>query len=225
MLVRIPNLLSEEQVRTMRRQLHSAQWIDGRATAGYQGAAVKRNLQLDERSTLARELGGMLLGELERNSLFISAALPNRVFPPLFNYYESGMTFGTHVDNAVRLMPDGSKLRTDLSMTLYLSNPDEYDGGELIVEDMFGAQEIKLPAGDAILYPASSLHRVAPVTRGARIASFLWIESLVRGDAERAMLFDLDTAIQRLRTTSADESATLQITNCYHNLLRRWVIA
>ena len=222
MLVRIPDLLSEAQLQAMRQQLRSAQWIDGRATAGYQGAGVKRNLQLDERSALARELGGVLMSELERNPLFISAALPNRVYPPLFNCYESGMTFGTHVDNAVRLMPDGSKLRTDLSITVFLANPDEYDGGELIIEHTFGTQEIKLPAGDAILYPASSLHRVAPITRGARLASFFWIESLVSGDAERAILFDMDSSIQRLRATSADEAACLQLTNCYHNLLRIW---
>ena len=222
MLVRIPDLLSEAQLQAMRQQLRSAQWIDGRATAGYQGAGVKRNLQLDERSALARELGGVLMSELERNPLFISAALPNRVYPPLFNCYESGMTFGTHVDNAVRLMPDGSKLRTDLSITVFLANPDEYDGGELIIEHTFGTQEIKLPAGDAILYPASSLHRVAPITRGARLASFFWIESLVSGGDERAILFDMDASMQRLSSTSADEAACLQLTNCYHNLLRIW---
>lgn len=222
MLVRIPDLLSAARLQAMCQQLRSAQWIDGRATAGYQGAGVKRNLQLDERSALARELGDVLMSELERNPLFISAALPSRVYPPLFNRYESGMTFGTHVDNAVRLMPDGSKLRTDLSVTVFLANPDEYDGGELIIEHTFGTQEIKLPAGDAILYPASSLHRVAPITRGARLASFFWIESLVNGDAERAILFDMDSSIQRLRATSADDVACLQLTNCYHNLLRIW---
>jgi PKHD-type hydroxylase len=221
-LVRIQNLLSELQVKTLRQHLQSAQWVDGRATAGYQGAAVKNNQQLDERSPLARELGGVLLGELERNALFISAALPNRVYPPLFNRYESGMTFGTHVDNAVRLMPDGSKLRTDLSITIFLSEPNKYDGGELVVEDSFGAQQIKLPAGDAILYPASSLHCVTPITRGVRLASFFWIESLVRDDAQRAVLFDMDSAIQRLSAASADQAACLQLTNCYHNLLRMW---
>jgi PKHD-type hydroxylase len=225
MLLALPSVLTSEQVKRCRDLLAKAEWVDGRATAGYQGAAVKRNQQLAESSPLAREMGGMVLAALERNPLFISAALPNRVYPPLFNRYESGMEFGNHVDNAVRLHPaDGTKFRTDLSATLFLASPDEYDGGELLIEDNFGVQQVKLPAGHMVLYPASSLHRVTPVTRGARVASFLWIESMVRDDAERTLLFDLDTAIQRLNATAADNAARLSLTNCYHNLLRKWAL-
>jgi PKHD-type hydroxylase len=225
MLLAISNVLSTEQLATTRESLAKAEWVDGRATAGYQGASVKRNQQLAENSQLARELGDVVLRALERNSLFISAALPNRVYPPLFNRYEGGMEFGSHVDNAVRLHPaDGSKFRTDLSATLFLSSPDEYDGGELLIEDNFGVQQVKLKAGDMVLYPASSLHRVTPVTRGTRIASFFWIESMVRDDAERTLLFDLDTAIQRLTATQSDAQARLSLTNCYHNLLRKWAL-
>jgi len=225
MLLALPSVLSAEQLKRCRDALTRAEWVDGRATAGYQGASVKKNQQLVETSPLARELGGIVLGALERNSLFISAALPNRVYPPMFNRYEGSMEFGNHVDNAVRLHPlDGSKFRTDLSATLFLASPDEYDGGELLIEDNFGVQQVKLPAGDMVLYPASSLHRVTPITRGARIASFFWIESMVRDDAERALLFDLDTAIQRLAATQSDAQARLSLTNCYHNLLRKWAL-
>jgi PKHD-type hydroxylase len=225
MLLALPSVLTSEQLNRCRDLLATAEWVDGRATAGYQGAAVKRNQQLVESSPLAREMGGMVLAALERNPLFISAALPNRVYPPLFNRYESGMEFGNHVDNAVRLHPaDGTKFRTDLSATLFLAAPEEYEGGELLIEDNFGVQQVKLPAGHMVLYPASSLHRVTPVTRGARVASFLWIESMVRDDAERTLLFDLDTAIQRLNATQADNAARLSLTNCYHNLLRKWAL-
>ena len=225
MLLAIPNVLTAEQLAKTRELLAHAEWVDGRATAGYQGAQVKRNRQIDERAPLARELGTIVLGAIERNSLFISAALPNRVYPPLFNHYEGGMHFGNHVDNAVRFHPaDGSKFRTDLSATLFLSAPEDYDGGELQIEDTYGVQQVKLPAGHMVLYPASSLHRVTPVTRGARIASFFWIESMVRDDADRALLFDLDTAIQRLAATGGDETARLSLTNCYHNLLRKWAL-
>lgn len=225
MLLAIPNVLTAEQLAKTRELLAHAEWVDGRATAGYQGAQVKRNRQIDERAPLARELGTIVLGAIERNSLFISAALPNRVYPPLFNRYEGGMHFGNHVDNAVRFHPaDGSKFRTDLSATLFLSAPEDYDGGELQIEDTYGVQQVKLPAGHMVLYPASSLHRVTPVTRGARIASFFWIESMVRDDADRALLFDLDTAIQRLAATGGDETARLSLTNCYHNLLRKWAL-
>jgi PKHD-type hydroxylase len=225
MLLALPSVLSAEQLKGCRDALASAEWLDGRATAGYQGASVKRNQQLAENSPLARELGDVVLSALERNPLFISAALPNRVYPPMFNRYASGMEFGSHVDNAVRLHPaDGSKFRTDLSATLFLSGPDEYDGGELLIEDNFGVQQVKLPAGDMVLYPANSLHRVTPITRGARIASFFWIESMIRDDAERALLFDLDTAIQRLTATNSDPQARLSLTNCYHNLLRKWAL-
>jgi len=225
MLIRVPNVLNDDQVQMVRRQLDSAgsAWVDGRATAGHQGAQVKHNLQIDESTGLARELGDLILAVLERNPLFISAVLPNRVYPPMFNRYEGGMQFGNHVDGAVRLIPGtGMKLRTDVSVTLFISSPDEYDGGELIVEDTYGVHSAKLPAGDMVVYPASSLHRVAPVTRGARIASFFWAESLVRDDAQRTLLFDLDSAIQRLTATGADEAARTYLTGCYHNLLRMW---
>ena len=223
MLLALPSILSKERLARCRESLAAAEWIDGRTTAGRQGTAVKNNRQLAEGSSLARELGAMILGSIESNPLFISAALPNRVYPPLFNRYEGGMYFGNHVDNAVRLHPhDGSKFRTDLSATLFLVDPQEYDGGELLIEDTYGVQQIKLAAGDMVLYPASSLHRVAPVTRGARVASFFWIESMVRDDAERTLLFDLDTAIQRLASSGADGQAQLSLTNCYHNLLRKW---
>lgn len=223
MILHLPAVLAPSQVQFAMERLRACEWVDGRATAGYQGAQVKNNRQVAEGAPVARELGELVLGALERNPLFISAALPNRVYPPLFNRYDVGMTFGNHVDNAVRLHPgDGTKLRTDLSATLFLSAPNEYDGGELQIEDTYGMQQIKLPAGDMVLYPASSLHRVTPVTRGARFACFFWVESMVREDADRTLLFDLDTAIQRLAATNADEQARLQLTNCYHNLLRKW---
>ncbi len=225
MLLALPSILSTEQLKRCSDLLASAEWVDGRATAGHQGAAVKNNRQLAEDSPLAHELGALVLHALERNPLFISAALPNRVYPPLFNRYESSMAFGSHVDNALRLHPvDGSKFRTDLSATLFLTPPEDYDGGELLIEDAFGMQRVKLPAGNMILYPASSLHKVTPVTRGVRLASFFWIESMVRDDGERTLLFDLDSAIQRLAATNADEPARLQLTNCYHNLLRKWAL-
>jgi PKHD-type hydroxylase len=225
MLVHIPNLLDVGQVRLLREKLDhaGAPWVDGRVTAGHQGAQVKHNQQLDERSTLARELGDIILGALERSPLFISAALPDMVYPPMFNRYEGGMSFGNHVDGAVRLIPgSGMKLRTDLSATLFLTEPDAYDGGELLIDDTFGSHAIKLPAGDVIVYPASSLHRVNPVTRGVRTGSFFWVQSMVRDDAQRTLLFDLDAAIQRLNASDADQPARIQLTGCYHNLLRMW---
>ena len=224
MLLQIPNVLNEEQVRFVRERLDAAgdAWVDGRATAGYQGAPVKRNQQIEQFSPLARELGDVILAELERHPLFISAVLPNQVYPPLFNRYEGGMQFGSHVDGAVRLLPNGSKVRTDVSMTLFLSAPDEYDGGELVIEDTYGVQQVKLAAGDMIVYPATSLHQVAPVTRGVRLASFFWAQSLVRSDTQRALLFDMDTAIQRLNLTQADDAARRSLVGCYHNLLRLW---
>ena len=224
MIVRVPAVLSESELRELRARLDAcAAWVDGRATAGYQGASVKRNQQVDEGAGAAAELGGLVLAALERNPLFISAALPNRVYPPMFNRYEGGMHFGEHVDNAVRLLPrGGAKLRTDVSATLFLAAPEDYDGGELLVEDTYGTHTIKLPAGDLVLYPATSLHRVAPVTRGARLASFFWIESMVRDDAQRALLFELDGAIQRLNAAGADEHARTRLVACYHNLLRMW---
>ncbi|WP_176039056.1 Fe2+-dependent dioxygenase [Burkholderia multivorans] len=224
MLVHIPNVLTPEQVRMIRGRLDQASdaWVDGRATAGYTGAPVKRNQQIAEHSPIARELGDVILAAIERHPLFISAALPNQVYPPLFNRYEGGMTFGSHVDGAVRVLPNGVKLRTDVSVTLFLSAPDEYDGGELVIEDAYGVQQVKLPAGDMIVYPATSLHQVTPVTRGVRVASFFWVQSLVRSDAQRALLFDMDTAIQRLNAGGADPQACRSLVGCYHNLLRIW---
>lgn len=225
MLIRIPNLLNTEQVCFLRAKLDAAgdAWVDGRVTAGHQGAPVKRNQQIAEHAPIARELGELILAELERNPLFISTTLPNIVYPPMFNRYEGGMHFGSHVDGAFRLMPgNGMKIRTDASATLFLSSPDEYDGGELQIEDTYGMHSVKLPAGDMIVYPATSLHQVTPVTRGTRIASFFWIQSLIADETQRTLLYDLDSAIQRLNASHADETARTQLTGCYHNLLRIW---
>jgi PKHD-type hydroxylase len=223
MIIAIPNVLSIEQVAEARRLLDAADWTDGRITAGHQSARVKENQQLPEDSPAARKLSETIVAALERNPLFVSAALPARIFPPLFNRYQSGHAFGLHVDNAIRMVRGTThRVRTDLSATLFLSGPEEYDGGELIVEDTYGPQSIKLPAGHMVLYPASSLHKVQPITRGARVASFFWIQSMVRGDAERSMLFDIDLAIQRLNRDVPDHPSTVQLTGVYHNLLRRW---
>ena len=223
MLLSIPDVLTPAQVQHCRTVLASADWVDGRVTAGYQGSKVKNNLQLSETAPATRALGDLILGALEINPLFISAVLPSYVYPPLFNRYDGGQHFGDHIDNAVRLMPDtGRKIRTDVSATLFLSDPDEYDGGELLIEDTYGVHAIKLPAGHLIIYPATSLHRVSPVTRGVRQASFFWVQSLIRDDAQRTMLFDIDTAIQRLNQTGADERAIVQLTGSYHNLIRMW---
>jgi PKHD-type hydroxylase len=225
MLIQIPNLLNADQVQAIRAKLDAvdAPWMDGRATAGHQGARVKDNRQIDERSPLAQMLGDTVLAALERHPLFISAALPQRVYPPMFNSYESGMQFGNHVDGAVRLLPgSGEKIRTDVSATLFLSAPDSYDGGELLIEDTYGTHSVKLGAGDLVLYPASSLHRVAPVTRGKRIASFFWVQSMVRDDTQRAILYDLDRSIQRLNARVADDPAMVDLVGVYHNLLRQW---
>ena len=223
MLLQIPDVISAEQVAQARQMLEASQWVDGRVTAGHQSARAKHNLQLPEEHPVARQLGDMILSALQRNSLFIAAALPLRVFPPLFNKYEAGQSFGNHVDNAIRQVAGtGVRIRTDLSATLFLADPDEYDGGELLVEDTYGVHSVKLPAGHLVLYPSSSLHNVRAVTRGARIASFFWIQSMLRDDAERTLLFDLDTAIQRLTVDIPDHPAALQLTGVYHNLLRRW---
>jgi PKHD-type hydroxylase len=223
MLIPIPDVLTAAQVTHARRVLESADWVDGRVTAGHQSALAKDNMQLPEGSAAARELGEMVLQALGQNPLFIAAALPLRVFPPLFNRYAGGQSFGTHVDNAIRHIGDtGHRIRTDLSATLFFANPDEYDGGELVVEDTYGTHDVKLPAGHMILYPSTSLHHVRPVTRGARLASFFWIQSMVRDDGERTLLFDLDVAIQRLNGEGAGHPAAVQLTGVYHNLLRRW---
>jgi PKHD-type hydroxylase len=226
MLLPIPDILAPEQVTKARRILDQAEWFDGKVTAGHQSARAKDNMQLPEDSAAARELGGMILDALGQNPLFIAAALPLRVFPPLFNRYAGGQSFGTHVDNAMRQIPGmGQRIRTDLSATLFLANPDEYDGGELTVEDTYGSHGIKLPAGHMILYPATSLHHVRPVTRGARVASFFWMQSMVRDDGQRTILFDLDTAIQRLNLDHHNHPSAVQLTGVYHNLLRRWADA
>ena len=225
MLVHVPALLDSEQLTHFHQQLDAgnALWVDGRVTAGHQGVHVKQNQQIAEGSSTAIELGNIVLSALERHPLFISAALPHRVYPPMFNRYQGGMHFGSHVDGSVRLMPGtGDKIRTDLSATLFLAAPDSYDGGELLIEDTYGTQTVKLPAGDMILYPASSLHQVNPVTRGMRMACFFWVQSMIRDDGQRTLLFDLDNAIQRLTATNADEGARVRLTGCYHNLLRMW---
>jgi PKHD-type hydroxylase len=223
MLVHVPAVLDADQLRHCRTVLASAEWEDGRATAGIQSAQVKRNLQLPPASLPARELGSVVLGALEKNPLFISAVLPQRVYPPLFNRYDATMSFGSHVDNAIRGIPGSpTPLRTDVSATLFLSDPDSCDGGELVIEDTYGQHAVKLPAGDMILYPASSLHHVRPVTRGERLASFFWVQSLVRDAAQRAMLFDLDMALVQLNKDAKQHPALVMLTGVYHNLLRTW---
>jgi len=223
MLLHIPEVLAPSQVDALRAALDGADWSDGRETVGPQGAQVKRNRQLPEHSALSRELGQVVLEALARQPLFMSAALPLRIVPPLFNRYEGGEHYGMHVDGAIRAVPDSAaRLRTDLSCTLFLCSPEDYDGGELVVMDTYGAHEVKLPAGDLVLYPSSSLHQVMPVTRGARTCSFFWVQSMVRDDGERSMLFELDTQIQKLRAQLGDSPEVLALTGHYHNLVRRW---
>ena len=201
--------------------LAQADWVDGRVTAGHQSARTKDNLQLPEGHPVARELGEMILTALAQSPLFVSAALPLKVFPPLFNHYSGGQSFGTHVDNAIRQDPrTGGRIRTDLSATLFLSAPEEYDGGELLVEDTYGRHSVKLPAGSMVLYPATSLHQVTPVTRGSRVSSFFWLQSMVRSDSDRALLFGMDQAIQRVERDVPGSAA--ELTGVYHNLIRRW---
>jgi len=223
MIVRVPAVLSAEQLGAARAALADAPWGDGRVTAGYQSARVKENLQLPEDCEASRKLRDLVMTALERNPLFMAAALPARVFPPLFNRYDAGQTFGAHVDNAIRAVTGTAhRIRTDVSATLFLSAPDEYDGGELIVEDTYGAHSVKLPAGDMIVYPATSLHRVTPVTRGSRVAAFFWVQSMVKDDGQRSILFDLDRSIAELNQTIPDSPALVRLTACYHNLIRRW---
>jgi PKHD-type hydroxylase len=223
LLLQIPGVLAAQELAHCQRLLERAEWIDGRVTAGHQSAQVKHNRQLAEHSEAAVELGKIVLGAVSRSAMFISAALPNRIFPPLFNCYEVGDGFGTHVDNAIRIASgSGMRVRTDVSATLFVSDPDDYDGGELIVEDTYGTHSVKLPAGGIVLYPASSLHHVKPITRGRRIASFFWIQSMVRDDGQRALLFDLDNAIRRLGADHPSHPSVVQLTGVYHNLLRSW---
>jgi PKHD-type hydroxylase len=225
MLVHIPDVLTADQVRRCREVMAQTDWIDGRGTAGHQSAKVKRNLQLPEDSPEARELGQMVLAALNRSALFTSAVLPKTVFPPLFNRYDADgqMNFGSHVDNAIRTSSVfGVRIRTDVSSTLFLSEPDEYDGGELVVEDTYGAHSVKLPAGDMIVYPATSVHHVTPVTRGSRVASFFWTQSMIADVTRRAMMFDLDMSIIRLTADHPEHPSVVSLTALYHNLLRQW---
>lgn len=223
MLLQIPNVLTREQVRAMRAAIDAADWVDGRATAGSQGAQVKHNRQLPEHSPVALAQGQVILQALAASPLFFTAALPVRTAPPLFNRYAGGETYGLHVDGAMRRAPGPAPwLRTDVSSTLFLCDPEDYDGGDLVVVDTYGEHEVKLPAGDLILYPSTSLHRVEPVTRGERVCSFFWSQSMVRDDARRAMLFEMDQAIQQLRARLGETPETVTLTGHYHNLLRLW---
>ena len=222
MLLHIPGVFSKDEVATLRQRLDAGPWADGNVTSGHQSATAKVNRQLPEDSAEAREVGALVLQALNAHPMFVSAALPHTIFPPLFNAYEGGEHFGTHVDNAIR-QRDNVRIRSDLSATLFLEEPEAYDGGELIIEEMYGPQSVKLPAGDLVLYPSKSLHRVTPVTRGRRVASFFWIQSLVRDDADRETLFRLDVAIQRVNADKGPkDAAVLELTAVYHNLLRRW---
>lgn len=221
MLLSIPDVLTKDQITEARKALDKADWKDGRITAGHQSAKAKNNTQLSDSDPAARAIGEMILRRLESNPLFLSSALPLRVFPPLFNRYGEGHSFGTHVDNSIRQIPgSGQRVRTDLSATLFLSGSEEYEGGELVVETNFGVQSVKLEAGSMILYPASSLHRVNPITKGVRIASFFWIQSMIRDDALRTALFDMDLAIQKLNRDLPGHESIVQLTGVYHNLLR-----
>jgi PKHD-type hydroxylase len=223
MLLSIPDVLTGSQLAEARQILDKAEWVDGKVTAGYQSAKAKDNQQIPEGHPAAQQLGRMILSALGNNPLFVSAALPAQIFPPLFNRYTGGQSFGTHVDNSIRQVPGTPhRIRTDISATLFFAGPDEYDGGELCVEDTYGLQKVKLPAGHMVLYPATSLHNVRPVTRGARICSFFWIQSMVRDDGRRSILFDLDLGIQRLNRESPNHPAAVQFTGVYHNLLRQW---
>jgi PKHD-type hydroxylase len=223
MLLPIPNVLSATQIADMRKALEKAEWSDGKATAGYLSSRVKDNLQLPENHPVGRKLGAMILDALDANPLFVSAALPLKVVPPLFNRYSGGQSYGGHIDGAVRpVLGTPHRVRTDLSVTLFLTAPEDYDGGELVVEDRGSARRIKLAAGDMVLYPGSSVHHVEPVTRGIRLAAFFWVQSMVREEAKRDILFELDTALQQLGRDAADHPSLVQIAGCYHNLLRLW---
>jgi len=223
MLLNIPDLLSPAELFEARQILDKAEWVDGKVTAGHQSAQAKDNMQIPEGHPAAQQLGRMILSALGNNPLFITAALPSRIFPPLFNRYTGGQSFGTHVDNSIRqLTGRPHRIRTDISATLFFAAPEEYDGGELCVEDTYGLKKVKLPAGHVVLYPSTSLHHVRPVTRGARICSFFWIQSMVRDDGQRSILFDLDRGIQRLNHDVPNHPVSVQLTGVYHNLLRQW---
>ncbi|MEY3884324.1 MAG: hypothetical protein RIS87_99 [Pseudomonadota bacterium] len=223
MLLRVPQVLNADELKQMQSLMAAAEWVDGKVTAGTQSAQVKRNIQLPESSPEAEAARQIVLTALSRNALFFSAALPKKIYPPLFNQYRDGMDFGAHIDNAVRTHAlTGLHVRTDISCTLFLADPDSYDGGELVVEDTYGQQMVKLPAGDMVLYPGTSLHHVRPVTRGARLASFFWLQSMIRDDAQRTLLFDMDAAIVTLRQQVGDNAAVIRLTGNYHNLIRMW---
>ena len=224
MLLHIPEVFTKAEVQALRERLDAGPWTDGNMTSGHQSATAKRNLQLPEDSAEAKEMSALIVQALNANPMFVAAALPHTIFPPLFNRYEGGGEFGLHVDNAIRQQRGGPiRIRSDLSATLFLSEPEDYDGGELIVEEMYGRQSIRLPAGDLVLYPSKSLHRVTPVTRGARVSSFMWLQSLVRDDGDREMLFRLDVATQRVAADKGPkDQAVIELTGVYHTLLRRW---
>jgi len=222
MLLHLPDVLRHDELVLLRQQLQHADWTDGRETVGAQGAQVKRNEQLADASPLKAELGALVLAAVQRHPLFFAAALPLKILPPRFNRYQGGGTYGFHVDGAVMAHGAHGHLRSDVSCTLFLSAPDDYEGGELVISDTYGEHEVKLPAGDLILYPSSSLHQVNPVTAGARLASFFWVQSMVPDEAQRRLLWETDTALERLRRSQADPAAVLQLTGVYHNLLRRW---
>lgn len=223
MLLRVPQVLNADELKQMRELMSAADWTDGKVTAGTQSAQVKRNIQLPETSEYADNARQIVLKALSRNALFFSAALPKKIYPPLFNQYREGMDFGAHIDNAVRTHAiSGVHVRTDISCTLFIADPESYDGGELVIEDTYGHQMVKLPAGDMVLYPGTSLHHVRPVTKGARLASFFWVQSMVRDDAQRTLLFDMDAAIATLREQMGDTAAVIRLTGNYHNLIRMW---
>lgn len=223
MLLRVPQVLNADELKQVQSLMAAAEWVDGKVTAGTQSAQVKRNIQLPESSPEAEAARQIVLTALSRNALFFSAALPKKIYPPLFNQYRDGMDFGAHIDNAVRTHAlTGLHVRTDISCTLFLADPDSYDGGELVVEDTYGQQMVKLPAGDMVLYPGTSLHHVRPVTSGARLASFFWLQSMIRDDAQRTLLFDMDAAIVTLRQQVGDNAAVIRLTGNYHNLIRMW---
>jgi PKHD-type hydroxylase len=226
-LICIPEVLTKEQVAHCRKVMDMAEWVDGRVTAGAQSGSVKHNNQLPEGSAASNQLGDMVIEALSRAPLFISAAIPLKIFPPLFNRYGVGQHFGTHVDGAIRAVPGTPvRIRTDLSVTLFLAEPEEYDGGELTVEDNYGTHEVKLPAGDMVLYPSTSLHHVKPVTRGVRVASFFWLQSMIREDSARSLLFDLDQGIQELTAQKGvEDPVCVRLTGIYHNLIRYWADA
>jgi PKHD-type hydroxylase len=223
LLLPFPDVLAPDEVAAIRAMIDRAAWVDGNVTAGHQSARAKRNEQLPEKAPDARGAGEVILRALGRSALFFSAALPRQVYPPLFNRYGGEMRFGNHVDGAMRVhAPTGRRIRTDVSATLFLTPPDDYDGGELVIEGTYGAQAVRLPAGHMVIYPATSVHRVTPVTRGSRVASFFWVESMVRHDAQRSLLFDFDMALVRLARAVPDDASLVSLTGCYHNLLRMW---